>query len=388
MPYCHVCHSNGKKEEVCKSHNARSFTKCPFHPRHPIATREKPKTVEEISREEVAPDLRDAIPPLTTSPPPTSTATADSSAVAGKSALEILVLLQEGAITKKLAVDTIGILLCADGLSDTKEKQLNRCLTVASAYDITSLLQASTSENVSEAARLVERLQSKHGKLFGLLISVHKRKMHELHVKRRTVGARPIYESVDTGEKVVVSDSHDDVSGVALLHVVLVDFIYLAVAYGYITHTEGRALHAWVARKLYLHDSEHIVVWRVAGRFLEALDSDDTQDLDVIISRDSTVLWAEELDIAGVAAGKRVRGDNGNNKDKNTGELTAGDSALAVRFPARGMCWAHTNGKKCYDLDGQGRCNFSRWHGKCCGRILASGSTCKGAHRAVDCTEP
>ena len=151
-----------------------------------------------------------------------------------------------------------------------------------------------------------------------------------------------------------MSDTHDDIGGVALLHVVLVDFVYLAVAHGYLSHTEGRALHAWVARKLFLHEKEHVVVWRVTGRFLETIDADDTQDLANIIARDATLLWAEELDIAGVAAGKRVPGAKDRNGPKDTGELAPGDTTLAVPFPARGMCWAHTNGKTCYELDSQG----------------------------------
>ena len=392
MPHCYVCEANGEGSDVFSSHNKEAKTKCRYHPRHPAANRKTPKTLQQVERDELPADLRESVP---------ITHSVAEVVVRGgggghgddiKSLVlkDLLAGLTSGKYGKKEVVDEICSRLCDEALTDKSAAALTRAWKVASEYDFSALSSTPDGpEDVSEAAKTVERLQSKHGKLLGLIMAVHKRKMHELHIKRRSTGTKPVYENVETGDKVVVSDATADVDGVHMLHIVLVDFIYLCVAYSYLCATEGRALHAWVAKKLFLHPTAHVLVWRTLCRFLETLDADDTQDMGVIISRDGNMVWWEESEIAGVGTGKRVPGAPGHTDDvaAATVGLTAGDTSLAVPYPARGICWAHTNGKKCFQLGSNGKCEFVRFHGQCCGRKLADGKVCKGKHRAVDCTE-
>ena len=46
----------------------------------------------------------------------------------------------------------------------------------------------------------------------------------------------------------------------AILIKVLIDFAFLCAAYAYLTATESHKLLQWVAHRLYLHPSQHIVL--------------------------------------------------------------------------------------------------------------------------------
>ena len=378
--FCHVCESNGEKDEVCATHNSNEWGTCRYHGRNT-----KPKTPKRRPAADVASDLRDSVPlqSLDSSIASLAATSIDPSTLSGKTPKELLESLYRGEVSKAKLVEELASRLAEEKISDTAEKQLERVLRVVNQYDAVSH-HSSGGTNATEAAKQVTLLQSKHGKLTGAYMACHRRIQHELHINKRSSN-KQIYEHAKTGERVVESTPHANVESVDVLHMALIDFGYLAVAHDYLSPTESRALHHWVTRELYIDIAPFVAIHRTVDRLLRELDADHSKSLvDVIDSRAHRFLEEEvALHVTKPAggAGKRVQGNK-----PDYGSMRPGDTGLACPWPARGLCWAHTNGKPCTSKT-NGVCDFLQFHGKKCGKPLASGGTCNKAHRAVDCTE-
>ena len=378
MPFCTVCQANGKSNDFCKTHNKTAKTLCPYHPRAHSSIRESPSVdADSDGDDDVATDLQDFAPSPSKriSGTPSKAPTGD-----GKTAKELMQELFEGRLTKKHFLHVLSLRLADEGLKEGEERMLLRCIKAGESFD-------DIEEPRTETATEISRLQAKHGKLVGLLMASHRRVLYELHIERRSPNVRALYENAETGETLVAASAGDDVGDVHVLHLVLIDFVYVCGKYNLLTATEGRALHRWATKKIYL-SNDVVVTHRTLERLLQEADSDPTADVGAIINADARALYDEELATA-AKSGKRVQGATpspDSEVSSRSSSLTPGDPSLLVPWPRRGMCWTHTNGKPC-DLE-NGICPWSNNHDKLCGLRYKEGGTvklCKGAHKAVDC---
>ena len=297
-------------------------------------------------------------------------------------------MLYSGTLNKREYAQELTFRL-ADNIPEEKERLILRCLKAVESYT------EEDEQPKTESATEIAKLQGKHGKLLGLYMASHRRILHELHVKKRAPTVRALYENSETGETLVAAAAGDDILDAHVLHMVLIDYVYVCTKYNLLTCTEGRALHRWAAKKLYIAPTTVMLVHRTLERLLQEADAEPTADLGAIITADARALYEEERETAARASGKRVHGANSTNGGDGGGDgerawnVTAGDNALLVPWPKRGVCWWHTNGKPCEDLDGTGTCRFANNHDKMCGlRYKENDGTikiCKGKHTAVQC---
>jgi hypothetical protein len=389
MPYCNVCADNGESPDVCSSHNATAFTKCPYHSRHPVAARKPSKSPAKSTDgvSDVAADLRNSVPlaPLfddsvaalaARGAPPES----DVTALTPK---ELVAKLFAGELTKAKVLEAFTLRLADEAISDKAAKVCERCMASVKMFEVDDL---TSDAPASQAAKSVSSLQSKHGKVLGAFMAVHRRVQHDLHINKRSAN-KPIYEHADTGERVVESSKDGEVESQSVFHLVLVDFGYLCVAHGYLTPTEARALHHWVSHQFYIEMHSLTVIFRATERLLRELDVDHGRELDQLIDARSTRFLDEESALykpskqPGGNPGKYVQGDY------SQCGITPGDKSLAIPWPRKGICWCYANGVPCVDLDQRGQCRFLRSHSTCGKEITVSGNktTCTGSHAAHKC---
>jgi hypothetical protein len=384
MPYCTICKANGESDDVCGTHNAAAFTKCPYHVRYPDpATRKQPKPDSDDDDSALDPELSQALPKTPNSKSVASVARrGTSSELSGLTARALVEKLYNGELSKQSVKQQLSLMV-VDAEADAQAKLLNTIKTV----DLYEPDTASKSESASEAHKEIAKLQSRHGRLSGTFIATHRRILHDLHIKRKSDGTKQVY-ALESGEHVVACAPGEQFASAAILQLVLVDFLYVCMAYMYLTATEAHALQKWVAKRMYLHPNEWVVTQRCVERFLALSEASPCDDVGAIIKSEASNILVEERDIArpkpdppptpNPSGGQRVRLDRGN--------LTPGDPKLAVPWPRAGICWQHTNNSPCTNMV-NGKCKFAEFHGICGKQYTVNGvkHTCNGNHRATNC---
>lgn len=406
MPHCNVCAKEGEGEEVYSSHNRAQYSKCAYHPRHPKELR-KPRRVDDsdddvdlpadLAEKFSSPDSRRGTPRsgLRSAARPEVERVEKELHPDTTSETDLLREMFAGKLVKDDVVQILSLRIVAED-DEKKEKKLSKALKCANDWSPPEK-DVDTTTDQSDASKDLEDLQRKRGKLVGTLAHCYKHVMHELHVNKRGM-FKELYEDSETGKTVVKSSANDDISDYHILHLVLLDFIYIAVAYDYLRDVEGRALHRWSSKRGYLN-KPCVLVYRTIQRLLALVDAAPSEnDLCELISKESTAIFHEETETWSASSGKPSDVD-----DKSAGlppgqgvrkTLKHGDSSLAVRYPKSNICWWWTNGKACEDLDANGRCKWFDKHGKCGKSIAgppdattgaATTKKCTGTHRAVDC---
>ena len=402
MPRCRLCEANGEPTEVYSTHNRTDLQKCPYSERHPKELRKKVVHLADDSADDElpAPDLRESFPSPTKSAgkrTPGSGAEPDriaeglfDDAVKDTSIKEkdLIKAMHAGRMDKQDVVEILSLRLLDADPDTSVEKRLKKALDIATVWKPAEPKTVDDSEQSENGKDLVE-LQKRHGKLVGTLAACHKHALVEIHAQRPS-DLKELFFDKDTNRTVIRATAHDDIDSWHLLNLVLVDFLYVACHYLFLTRDEARAIHRYTALRGILR-SEVVVTFRVVRRLLALIDADTGANLCEVIKREAKSLHDMEVELVGVvspiangagpSAGKDVRPPNAMPK--------AGDPSLAVPCPRQQCCWWWTNGYKCADLQG-GKCKWIAKHGVCGKKIpdpANAGSTtfCTGNHRAKDC---
>lgn len=383
MTWCFICKNNGEDDAVCASHNPTSYSKCCYHSRHPAATRKQPKA-DADSDSEVEPELRTALP-RTPNKSLASVARSGSSSspsdLSGILPKQLIKKLYDGELTKQAVKAEL-----TSRVPDADGPAADKLLKTIAAVDLYSPSDLEKSEDVTAAAKAVQQLQSKHGKLLGTYMATHKHVLNELHVDKPD-STKTVYE-LSSGERVVEATKPHDIESSAIFLKVLVDFTYLCAAYAYLTATESYYILKWATHRLYLNGSEHLLCHRTIIRILRFADTDHTVNLRDIVDDKARMFWSEEQDnLAKQRKPTKPPTDEGGERVRRTYSITPGDPSLAVPFPRKGICFEWTNGMPCTSLV-NGKCRFAAHHSKCGKQYKDStGATvwCDVNHRAKDC---
>jgi hypothetical protein len=396
MVYCSICHAHGLDEKVCKSHANTSWRKCVYHPRY-SGDDKQPITVacEPCSVDDLPPDVSAALPRTPhrapSQPRPDAAVGSAMAAPLGSAqwtGSEILAHLFSNDISKEAAQQLL-ILRMAAGSTDSDERDVLRSL-LPEVRSYSFVAPEARAEDVGKAAQELLLLQQRNGKRVGMLMATHRRIYADLHLKNPRASMQQVYKNSETGEAVVTAEAAQDVSDATVLHMVLVDFIYVCTAYMLLTATEGRGLHKWVCRQLWLRaTATPVIIYRAIVRLLQHLDEADIgKDLQDIIDTKSDAFLNEETAIAlrSTTGGPGVHSPHAPTNNASS-TCVKGDLSLPVPWPRPNICFNHTNGHPCTDLDDTGKCKYSKLHNVCGVRFKEGGKNkfWTGAHRGVDC---
>jgi hypothetical protein len=397
MTFCNVCKAHSQPDEVCKTHASDSWRKCRYHDRYAGDDKLDVTVVcEPCDLSAVAPDVSAALPKTPgrkerLPEPSIGKASGAPSGATTWSATEILTKLFDNEISRVAAEQLLMLRIAKESVSEDERKVLQSTLKTVQAYQ-GAVAGSAREEDISKAAKELLHLQQRNGKRVGMLMATHRRVYSELHLKTRTPSMQQVYKNAETGESMVAAEATQDVNDPTLLHMVLVDFVYVCTAYMLLTATEGRGLHKWVCKQMYLGVSATpLVIYRTVSRILQHLDESEIgNDLTDIIDNHGTAYLAEETSIARRPPGggqyphsPHAPGNSGASSDMPP----KGDKSLAVPCPRPNTCWSHTNGYACTSLKDDGTCKFEQHHNKCGFRYHEGSKTqfCSGEHRAVDC---
>ena len=302
------------------------------------------------------------------------------------SAAEILENLFNNLITKTAAKQLLMLRIAKAGIDPEERQQLKDTLGAVEAYS-NKPEELDHEESVSKAAKELQRLQQLNGKRVGTLIATHRRVYHDLHLKHRSPTMQQAYKNAETGETMVTAEQTQDVSDSTILHMVLIDFIYVCTAYLLLTATEGRALHKWTTKQLYVNNGSATALHRTVTRLLQHLDESHESDLSDVIDAHADRYLKEENDLARPQGGPCVQPAT-RQPSKSNGMPAKGSSTLIVPYPRKGVCWPHTNGYDCCEFDAYGACVFIKEHNTCGVRYKnANGNHkfCMEHHQAINC---
>ena len=281
MPHCYVCELNGEDDSVVQSHNKAAFTKCCYHPRHPASTRKVSKPHDDdidsvAGNVDLPADLQKSFAsPMPTgasrvprSEPVDGVCLAHETSPPGETSVATEAELLKEMFARKISKDEVVQILSLRftlSFDAVDEKRIQKALTCANAW-VPPVDPLVVAEEVSDGAKELADLQKKRGKLVGTLSHSYKHVMHELHINKRGM-LKELYEDTETGKNLIKSSANDDVSDWNILHLVLLDFVCISVAFEHLSDVEGRTLHRCAAKHGY-HNSPCILVFRTVQRLL------------------------------------------------------------------------------------------------------------------------
>ena len=397
MTFCSVCKAHGQDDDICKTHMFDSWRKCRYHDRYAGDDKLQVTVTSTAAADSVAPDISVTMP-RTPSKAPRPSATVDdaSSAPSGAGTWtgpEILSKLFSNELSRNAAVQLLMLRIAKASVDEAERAILKETLSVVKDYSVSE--SESHEEDTNKAAKELLLLQQRNGKRVGMLMATHRRMYADLHFKSRSTSVQQVYKNADTGEAVVTAEAAQDVTEANVLHMVLVDFMHVCTAYMLLTATEGRGLHKWACRSLFLSVANTpLVVYRTIVRLLQYLDAADIgNDLNDIIDAHAAAFLTEEVAIARrplQGAGQGVHTPHAPGLSIPVSDMVApGSKSLAVPYPRRDCCFHYTNGYDCKDLDEDGVCKYIKQH-TCCGfRYRPDGGDknkfCNKNHRAINC---
>ena len=166
MPFCAVCKANKEPDDACKTHNKDSYTKCPYHPRFPdVAARKQPIPDSDTEDSDCDAELQSAIPKTPNKRSVASVASSGSSAsdLSSITNAQLLAHLYDGKLSKQQCKRELTL-----RVEKADESNQVKILNLIKAVNEFVAEVGTKTEDVSEAAKEVANLQSKHGKLSGL----------------------------------------------------------------------------------------------------------------------------------------------------------------------------------------------------------------------------
>jgi hypothetical protein len=398
-----VCENHGEPAEVYNAHNRTDFQACAYHVRHPKelrkkVTRDDGADLDDLGAAELrehfpSPTKRGGRPDVDTTPPPKSKATDEILSIVDDKAISessLIMALYSGKMAQSDVRQVLDLRML-DADDDKVEKRIAKSIKIAKEWTPSEADAPKVDE--TDSGKELTDLQKRHGKRVGTLAASHKHVLYEMHQSKRSSVKEMLFDP-DTNRPVLRASVQDDISDWHILHIVLIDFLYVCVGFGYLNDEESRALHRWASRRG-SHGNSCTVVFRTIRRLLALVDTDDTKQLGDIIKSEAKGLLDEELEFmpdsksfqAGNVAGKGVRSDS---QDSGWTLKAGHDKGLAVPFPRKEICWWWTNNAKCEDLDSNGDCKWARFHNNCGKRcpdpkVPGAFFYCKDKHRATEC---
>jgi hypothetical protein len=346
-----VCENHGEPAEVYNAHNRTDFQACAYHVRHPKELRKKVTKddgadLDDLGAAELrehfpSPTKRGGRPDVDTTPPPKSKATDEILSIVDDKAISessLIMALYSGKMAQSDVRQVLDLRML-DADDDKVEKRIAKSIKIAKEWTPSEADAPKVDE--TDSGKELTDLQKRHGKRVGTLAASHKHVLYEMHQSKRSSVKEMLFDP-DTNRPVLRASVQDDISDWHILHIVLIDFLYVCVGFGYLNDEESRALHRWASRRG-SHGNSCTVVFRTIRRLLALVDTDDTKQLGDIIKSEAKGLLDEELEFmpdsksfqAGNVAGKGVRSDT---QDAG-GNLEAGhDKGLAVPFPRKETC--------------------------------------------------